>query len=58
MKTWTKDNRPVVWTVNQNNPNTYDLYVRGVCVGERMDFNTFWNLYNSDMVNSARSSKR
>ena len=45
MKTWTKDNRPVVWTVNEINRDTYDLYIRGVCVGEAMAFDAFWNLY-------------
>ena len=45
MKTWNTDNRTLVWTVNENNTNTYDLYVHGVCVGEGMDLDTFYNLY-------------
>jgi hypothetical protein len=45
MKTWTRDNRPLVWTVNENNHETYDLYVHGVCVGEGMDFDTFYAMY-------------
>lgn len=47
MKTWTQDNRPVVWTVNENNRETYDLYIHGVCVGEGMDIDAFLALYNS-----------
>lgn len=46
MKTWTRDNRPLVWTVNEDDRETYDLYINGVCVGERMDVHTFLNLYN------------
>jgi len=50
MKMWTKDNRPLVWTANENWTNTlplYDLYIHGVCVGEAMDFDAFYTLYNS-----------
>lgn len=45
MKTWTLDNRPVVWTVNEYNTERYDLYVHGKIVGENLDFEDFWALY-------------
>lgn len=51
MKTWTLDNRPVVWTVNEIDRDTYDLYIHGVCVGERMPFEEFWNLYKLHKAN-------
>jgi hypothetical protein len=36
----------MVWTVNEDNPETYDLYVHGVCVGEGMDIQTFMDMYD------------
>ena len=45
MKTWTADNRPLVWTVNENNNNTYDLYVHGRIVGEGLRFDDFYPMY-------------
>jgi hypothetical protein len=46
MKTWTQDNRPVVWTVTPNMTDRYDLYIRGVCVGEGLTFTAWYALYN------------
>ncbi len=46
MKTWTLDNRPVVWTVNENGNERYDLYVHGKIVGENLAFADFWVLWN------------
>jgi hypothetical protein len=45
MKTWTADNRPLVWTVNENNNDTYDLYVHGKIVGEGLVFDEFYPMY-------------
>jgi hypothetical protein len=45
MKTWTADNRPIVWTVNEDNRDTYDLYVHGKIVGEGMTFEDFYPVY-------------
>lgn len=46
-KTWTNDNRRVVWTVSQTNPDTYCLYVQGILVGENLPFDTFYSLYRN-----------
>jgi hypothetical protein len=45
MKMWTQDNRPLVWTVNENNSDTYDLYVHSKIVGEGLTFEEFYPLY-------------
>jgi hypothetical protein len=47
MKTWTRDNRPVVWTVNETNTDRYDLYIRGVLYAENLSFEEFYPLYKS-----------
>lgn len=47
MKIWNQDNRPLVWTFTQGMTDRYDLYIRGVCVREGMDLDTFLALYNS-----------
>lgn len=51
-KTWTKDNRRIVWTVSLNNRSLYCLYVHGVLVGEDMDFDQFYTLYNRTLENT------
>jgi tRNA splicing endonuclease len=45
-KTWTKDSRPVVWTVTEGTRDRYDLYIRGFCVGTGLSFGAWWILYN------------
>lgn len=52
-KTWTNDNRPVVWTVSETDNNTYCLYVQGVLVGENLAFEEFYPLYKN-AVNANR----
>ena len=48
MKTWNQDNRPLVWTANENWTDAlplYDLYVHGVCVADGVTFEQFDTLY-------------
>ena len=45
MKTWTHDNRPLVWTANDTNGSRYDIYQNGKIVGEYLDFDAFWILW-------------
>jgi hypothetical protein len=45
MKTWTRDNRRLVWTANDTNGNRYDIYQDGKIVGENLDFDAFWILW-------------
>lgn len=46
-KTWTLDNRPIVWTACERNKDRYNLYFFGKLVGESLSFEDFYPLYNS-----------
>jgi len=45
MKTWTMDNRPVVWTVTEETNDRYDLYLRGVLMYTNLTFEQFYPLF-------------
>lgn len=44
-KTWTNDNRRVVWTISLDVPDTYCLYVQGVLTHENLTFEEWYPLY-------------
>lgn len=46
MKTWTMDNRPLVWTCTEGMKDRYDLFIHGKCVGEALTFTAWYALYN------------
>lgn len=46
-KVWTHDNRPVVWTVSLDVPDTYCLYVHGVMIHENLTFDEFCPVYKN-----------
>lgn len=46
-KTWTKDSRPVVWTVSETNSDRYCIYVHGTLVHENLSFDEFYPLYKN-----------
>lgn len=46
-KTWTNDNRHIVWTVSLDVPDTYCLYIGGQLYSENMPFEIFYPLYKN-----------
>lgn len=39
------DDRPVVWTFSENDPNLYCIYIRSVLVHENLSFDEFYPLF-------------
>lgn len=44
------DNRPIVWTVSQNNNTLYCLYINSNLVYEDLPFETFYPLYKKTVA--------
>lgn len=46
MKTWTLDNRPIVWTITDGTNDRYDLYINGILAYTNLAFEDFYMVYN------------
>lgn len=53
MKTWTQDNRYIVWTVTEGTNDRYDLYVAGVLKYTNLPFEEFYPIYKKESANRA-----
>lgn len=49
-KTWTADDRRVVWTVSLNDCTQYCIYVHGILKYEDLNFEQFYPLYNRTLA--------
>jgi hypothetical protein len=53
MKTWTQDNRYIVWTVTEGTSDRYDLYVAGVLKYTNLTFEQFYPVFKEENASVA-----